>query len=426
MVVWNFMSSLEKILFPICRSLSGEGVRETLRLISDEIGDLDIIETPTGKKVFDWTIPGEWNIRDAWIKDAKGVKIIDFKKNNLHVVSYSQPVNSKLKLDQFKDNLHFIEDLPDVIPYRTSYYDKNWGFCLSYNQYCSLSQKEDYEVFIDASTKKGSISHGEYLIKGKTNKTVVISTYVCHPSMANDNLSGMLTAVNLIKKLKRRDNYYSYKILFLPETIGSINWLHQNYSELNNIVAGFVLTCTGDDEKINFKKSRKIDSSVNKAALYVSKFRNDFNIIDYYPLGSDERQYCSPGFDLPFCTIMRSIPGKFEEYHTSADDLNFISVGQIDRAANFCIDIIDVIESNLKFKNKIMYCEPQLGKRGLYRTFGGKKLNSEDHKAIKWILNMSDGKNDLIDISVTSKIKLKTLKEISKILVDKDLIEIFN
>ena len=417
------MDDLKEKLFPICRSLSGQGVRETLDIIKDNIDDIRIIETPSNTKAFDWNVPNEWCIKDAWIKNSKGEKIISFKDSNLHVVSYSTNIHKKITFKELKNNLHFIKELPDAIPYRTSYYEENWGFCLSHNQYLSLDPNEVYEVFIDSKIFPGHITHGEVLIPGILTNEILISTYICHPSMGNDNLSGILAAVELYKHLKMRSNLYSYRILFLPETIGAINWLSQNQSKTSKIVAGFVITCVGDSSKINLKKSRQKNSTVNKAALYLQSKNNNFNIIDYFPMGSDERQYCSPGFDLPVATIMRSIPGRFPEYHTSLDNLNFISTKNIKNTVYFLLKLTCLIEKNLKFKNLIMFCEPQLGKRGLYRAVGGQKFNSKEHEAIKWVLNYSDGKNDLIDISIKSNINIDVLSKVANVLVLKSLLE---
>lgn len=418
-------------LYPICRSITGEGVRKTLNIIKDHVSCLEIKSSNSLTNVFDWTIPPEWNINEAWIKNAKGEKIIDFANNNLHVVSYSIPVHEKsIKLIDFKEKLHYIEDMPEAIPYRTTYYNEDWGFCLDHNTFKKIEEDEDeyYEIFIDSCHKSnGVMNWGEITIEGKSNKQILISTYLCHPSMCNDNLSGVAVATELAKYLKsRKDNFYTYKIIFIPETIGAINWLSKNKNQVSSIEAGFILTCVGDQNNINVKSPRNKNCLTNKVINFLARSRSDINLLDYFPMGSDERQYCSPGFNLPISTIMRSLPGTFKEYHTSLDNLNFISEENLQGTLQFCKDIINTIELNFIFKNKIMFCEPQLGKRGLYRSFGGQKFNSKEHEAIKWLLNLSDGKNDLIDISLKSKIKIETLHKVSTKLLEKDLIEYCN
>ncbi|MEO8209046.1 MAG: DUF4910 domain-containing protein [bacterium] len=412
-------------LFPINRSLTGDGNRETLKIIS-ELVDLEISEIPSGTKCFDWTVPAEWNVKEAWIKDSSGKIIIDFKNNNLHLLGYSERFAGKLTLQELKEHLYSLPEQSGLIPYLTSYYKPRWGFCLSHYQLQNF--KEDtYEVFIDSElNQNGSMTIGEAFLKGQSEEEILLSTYICHPSMANNELSGPLVTAFLYSELiKNKDRRYSYRFLFLPETIGSIYYLSMNGNHLKEkMIAGYVVTCIGDKGNFTYKKSRKGNSLADRAAeLVLSGSEKNFIIEDFFPTGSDERQYCSQGFNLPVGSLMRTRYGKYKEYHTSGDNKDFISFEALEKSINKYLEIINVIEKNYKYMNKFPNCEPQLGKRDLYPTLGSQKDTSEFVNATMWILNLSDGSNDMIEISGRSKISFGLLIKVAEKLEEKGLIE---
>lgn len=413
-------------LWPLNRSLTGNGNRETLKILS-EIADINILEIPSGTECFDWTVPPEWNVNEAWVKDGSGKKIIDFGKNNLHLLGYSEKFSGKLDLKALKEHLYSLPEQPESIPYLTSYYKRRWGFCISHHQLSDL--KEDtYEVCIDSELKpKGSMTIGEVILKGETDNEILLSTYICHPSMANNELSGPLVTSFIYNNLKNKKNRrYTYRILYLPETIGSIWYLSEHGEHLKNkLTAGFVVTCIGDSGKFTYKKSRSGNSLSDRASeLVLKQTEVEFNIEDFFPTGSDERQYCSPGFNLPVGSLMRTRYGKYKEYHTSKDDRNFISFKAMEESVNKYLEIIDLIENNFTYINEMPNCEPQLGKRDLYPTIGSQKDTAEFVNALMWILNQSDGTNDLISISDKSGISVSTLIGASKKLLEKELLRI--
>lgn len=396
-MIHNDLYNLAKKLFPICRSITGQGVRDTLKILN-EVCELQIKEVSSGYKAFDWVIPQEWEISDAYIIDPNGVKIVDFKKNNLHVVGYSIPIDIELSLEELKKHLYYIEDLPDAIPYITSYYKENWGFCISYNQWKNL-KNGIYKIKINSRHFNGKLNYGELIIKGKSNKEVLISTYICHPSMANNELSGPVVSIYLAKWLKDINPYYTYRFIYIPETIGSIVYLSKNLNDLKkNVICGFNLTCIGDNYNYSFLNTRYGDTLTDKLIENVfSKRLKVFNKYSYIERGSDERQFCSPGIDLPIVTIMRSKFGEYKEYHTSLDDLNFISEEGLDGGYKIVKECISVLEENKKFITKFL-CEPQLSKRNLYPDISTLKTR-ESVKTLMNIIAYSDGKNDLIDLS---------------------------
>lgn len=390
---------LIKELYPICRSITGDGVRQTLSIIA-KIIPVDIKEVPSKTKVLDWEIPLEWNIKDAWIKNSKGEKIIDFKTCNLHVLNYSIPIHKKVSLKELKEHLFTLPDYPDWIPYRTSYHNREWGFCITHNQLNQLKDDEMYEVMIDSSLTNGSLTYGEYYIKGEIEDEVLISTHICHPSLANDNLSGIAVASYLAQQLSTMKTKYSYRFLFIPGTIGSITWLHHNDDKIDKIKYGLVLTLLGNDAKFNYKKSRIGSAQIDKIIenLLSSKF-DDYGILEFSPYGYDERQFCSPGYNLPVGRLSRSIHGKFPEYHTSADNLDFINEEKLVESFEFINDVVRVIENNRVLVNLKPKGEPQLGKRGLFDKIGGESDKGDFQMALLWVLNLSDGTNSLLDIS---------------------------
>ena len=385
-------------LYPICRSITGNGVRETLDMIKEHI-PLVITEVRSGTRVFDWTVPLEWNISDAYIKNKKGERVVDFRENNLHVVGYSTPVRGHMSLAELKPHLFTLPDHPDWIPYRTSYYKDNWGFCLTHNQYSQLTE-ETYEVVIESSLSDGHLSYAECYLKGKTTDEVLISCHVCHPSLCNDNLSGIAVATFLAKELSLWDRHLSYRFLFIPATIGAIAWLAMNERQTDQIKHGLVITGVGDEGRITYKKSRRGDSDIDRVVQHVLKHSgSDFRVIDFFPYGYDERQYCSPGFDLPVGCFMRTPHGEYPEYHSSADNLDFVKAGTLGDSFTRCKTVFEVLENNRAYLNQSPKCEPQLGRRKLYRAVAGQQEKQSRELTLLWALSGSDGKNTLLDIA---------------------------
>ncbi len=412
----NFAASL----YPICRSITGDGIRKTLGMIGERI-PLELREVPTGTPVFDWTVPKEWNIRDAYIKTADGRRIVDFHQCNLHVMNYSTPVHATLPLKEIRPHLFTLPDHPDWIPYRTSYYKEDWGFCLSHRQLLQLEDGE-YEVCIDSSLDEGHLTYGECYLPGQSKEEVLISCHACHPSLANDNLSGLSVATFLAQSLSRRDLRYSYRFLFLPGTIGAISWLAQNRESASRIRHGLVLTCIGDAGGFHYKKSRRGDAEIDRAvACILRDFGGPSAILEFSPYGYDERQYCSPGFNLPVGCLMRSVWGTFPEYHTSADNLEFIQSDSLAESLRVCAAIVDVLEGNRRYVNQSPYCEPQLGKRGLYKSTGGTAIGEEINARL-WVLNFSDGEHSLLDIAERSGISFAAIREAASLLHDAGLL----
>jgi aminopeptidase-like protein len=409
-------------LFPICRSITGKGVRETLALIQKHT-PLDIHEIPSGTRVFDWIVPKEWNIREAWIKDPAGKKIIDFQNSNLHVLNYSTPVHARLSLKDLKEHLYSLPEHPDWIPYRTSYYNENWGICLPHNQLLGLSEGE-YEVFIDSSLEDGHLTYGEYYLRGETDAEVLLSAHVCHPSLANDNLSGVAVATFLAKELGKLSLKYSYRFLFIPGTIGSITWLSLNESQISRIKHGLVFTCLGDPGNYTYKKSRRGDAEIDRAVTEVLKNSGEaFEIREFSPYGYDERQFCSPGFNLPVGCFTRTPHAQYPEYHTSADNLDLVRPEYLVDSFSKCLAIFQVLENNRVYLNQNPKCEPQLGKRGIYSQIGGQIDAKAKELALLWVLNLSDGKNSLLDIAERSNLNFFTVSNAAQTLLKTGLLQ---
>ncbi|MGA2071890.1 MAG: DUF4910 domain-containing protein [Terriglobia bacterium] len=413
-------------LYPICRSITGDGVRRTLALIEKHV-PLRTFEVPTGTVVFDWTVPKEWNIRDAYIKAPDGRRVVDFQKSNLHVVGYSTPVHTTMPLGQLKPHLYTIPDHPEWIPNRTSYYKEDWGFCLSHNQMLEL-QDGEYEVCIDSTLEEGHLTYGECYLPGRSADEVLISTYVCHPSLANDNVSGLTVATFLAKSLAGRDLRYSYRFLFIPATIGAITWLARNRETVRRIRHGLVLTCLGDAGGFHYKNSRRGNAEIDRAAAHVLRHCEEpSEILEFVPYGNDERQYCSPGFNLPVGCLMRSVWETFPEYHTSADNLQFIRPPQLAASLRLCASILDVLEKNLRYRNEYPYGEPQLGRRGLFRSMGGEaggQATGEEMMARLWVLNLSDGNHSLLEIAERSGISFLLISDAADLLRQKGLLSV--
>ena len=401
------MHGLATELFPICRSITGNGIRKTLGRLQKHIA-LETQEVPSGTQVFDWTVPKEWNIRDASIQDAQGNRVVDFERSSLHVLNYSTPIRARMPLSELKPHLFTIPESPDWIPYRTSYYKENWGFCLSHNQMLAMPEGV-YEVSIDSSLEDGSLTYGECFLPGETADEVLISCHACHPSLANDNLSGVVVATWLAGFLSQRKHRYSYRFLFLPGTIGAITWLALHREQARQIRHGLVLTCIGDAGGFHYKKSRRGDAEIDRAAAHALQYSGEpHELLEFSPYGYDERQYCSPGFNLAVGCLMRSVWGQFPEYHTSADNLEFIQPAKLAGSLRLVTTIFDVLEGNRRYRNESPYCEPQLGKRGLYRATGGKEIGVEN-LAMLWVLSLSDGTHSVLDIAERASIPFATV-----------------
>ncbi len=411
-----------RTLYPICRSITGAGLRETLKQISEHI-PLQIREVATGTEVFDWTVPKEWNIRDAYVKNRTGKRVIDFRKSNLHVVSYSIPVKTTLSMSELKTHLFTLPDHPDWIPYRTSYYQETWGFCLRHQDLMRMKD-EQYEVCIDSTLDAGHLTYGEYHLPGVEESEVLISCHACHPSLCNDNLSGIALATFLARHLSTQPRRYSYRFLFIPGTIGSITWLSRNEDKTHRIKHGLVAACVGDPGKSTYKKSRQGDAEIDKAVTHVLKHSGqDYEIMDFSPYGYDERQYNSPGFSLPVGSLMRTPNGRYSEYHTSADDLDFVSAESLKDSYQKYLSVIQVLENNRTYINLNPKCEPQLGKRGLYRLMGGDRDTGFDQMSLLWVLNLSDGRHSLLDIAERSGYEFSVIKNAAHVLCEKALLK---
>lgn len=398
-------------LWPICRSITGNGLRESLEIIS-EIVPLELTEVPTGTEVFDWLIPKEWNISDAYILTPEGKKICDFKINNLHVVNYSSPISREISFDELKKHLHFIPELPEAIPYVTSYYKENWGFCITHNDFLQLKEG-NYKVVIESELKDGSLTYGQNILKGETESEILFSTYLCHPSMANNELSGPLVQAFLYQKIKAIPNRkYTYRFVFAPETIGVIAFLAKHGETLRkNLKAGYVLTCCGDSGNFVYKQSKHQNSLGDKIAKHILKHQQiPYEIIPFAVGGSDERQYCSPGFNLPVGSLTRSMYQRYKEYHTSLDNKEFISFEAMEETVGTYFTFVKALELEDTYKTSIPYCEPQLGKRGLYPS----SVNPTDSREFihnrMHLLSFADGNNSLLEIAELKNISIFDLE----------------
>ena len=424
MGVGDEMYALCAKLFPICRSITGNGVRKTLCILQDVCSTITLHEIPAGTHVFEWVVPKEWNIRDAWIKNSKGEKILDFQETNLHVMGYSLPVDKKIPLTELLPLIHTQPDQPDVIPYVTSYYKERYGFCMTQNQKEALPE-DLYHIHIDSELKDGSLTYGEILIPSTEGNEdeIFLSTYVCHPSMANNELSGPAVTVYLAKwLLEKKRRRYNYRIIFIPETIGSITYLSQHLPEMKErIRAGFNISCVGDDRTYSYVASRYGETLADKVAKNILSFRYPgYKRYSFLQRGSDERQYNAPGIDLPVCAVCRSKYGEYPEYHTSKDDMELISPSGLHGAYEVYRDMIEALEYNHRYQIQCL-CEPQLGKRGLYPTVSQKG----SYDAVKSMTNFiayADGTNDIIDISNRIGVPVKRLIPIAEKLLENQLV----
>jgi len=414
------MHSLVSELFPICRSITGNGVRQSLKILQGHL-PLDIVEVPSGTQAFDWVVPREWNIRDAYVKDSRGDRVVDFHASNLHVLNYSTPVDRRVALAELREHLFSDPAHPDWIPYRTSYYKDNWGFCVTQKQLESLNDT-DYEVLIDSSLGDGSLTYGECLLPGEVEDEVLVSCHVCHPSLANDNLSGISVAAHLAKRLLESPRRYSYRFLFIPGTIGAITWLARNRDCVARIRHGLVLTCVGDPGNFHYKRSRRGNAEIDRAVAHVLGIRDaPHEVREFLPYGYDERQFCSPGFNLAVGCLMRSVWGEFPEYHSSADNLNFVTPAALEESLEVCSAVVDVLERNRTYLTTNPYCEPALGRRGLYRTTGGGGIGQENLARL-WILNLADGAHSLLDVAERSGLPFALIADNARELADHGLL----
>jgi aminopeptidase-like protein len=409
-------------LYPICRSITGDGVRRTLEIVDRELGGLEVTEVPTGTPVLDWTVPREWNVRDAWVADAAGRRVIDFRASNLHLLGYSVPVRATMPLAELKQHLFTLPEHPDWVPWRTSYYAERWGFCASQRLVDSLPDG-DYEVCVDTTLADGHLTYGEHLVKGQTDDEVLVSCHVCHPSLANDNLSGIAVATGLARLLAEGRPRYSYRFLFAPGTIGSITWLARNQDRVDRVRHGLVLACVGDPGGFTYKRSRRGDAEIDRAVAHVlGRSGRSHRVVDFTPYGYDERQYCSPGFDLPVGCLSRTPYAAYPEYHTSADDLDLVGPAQLQESLEVCWEVVRVLEANRRYLNLRPKGEPQLGRRGLYGQIGGRSDAEERQMAMLWVLNQSDGRMSLLDVAERSGVPLALLAEVAATLEEAGLL----
>ena len=377
---------------------------------------------PTGTPVFDWTVPKEWNVRDAYIRNAQGEKVVDFQAHNLHLVSYSVPVRRTMSLEELRPHLFALPEQPDLIPYRTAYYAETWGFCLTQQQLDALEDGQ-YEVVMDTTLADGHLTYGELLLPGAQADEILISCHSCHPSLANDNLSGMVLATALAETLAALPHRYSYRFVFAPGTIGAITWLALHETDAARIAHGLVVACVGDPGPVHYKKSRRGDAEIDRAVQHVLRHSGaPFAVRDFSPYGYDERQYCSPGFNLPVGSLTRTPHGQFPEYHTSADNLDFVQPAALADSLRVYLDVLSVLEQNRTFSNTNPRCEPQLGRRGLYRQFGGKSESKALELAMLWVLNLSDGAHSLLAIADQAELPLRIVAEAAAALQQADLL----
>ena len=412
-------------LFPLPRSLTGDGVRATLRLVTEHV-PLELTEVATGTPVFDWTVPREWNVREAWIADSSGRRIVDYAASNLHVLGYSVPVRKTMTGAELNEHLHSLPDAPDRVPYRTAYWADTWGFCVTERQRDAIGPDEPYEVVIDASLEEGSLTYGEAVLPGDSEEEVLLSTYVCHPSLANDNVSGIAVLALLGRHLAERPRRRTHRLLFSPGTLGPLTWLSRNVERLDRIHAGLVVACVGDRGPLRYKRSRRGIAPVDRAAANVLEQSHAGTLVeDFVPWGGDERQFCSPGFDLPVGALTRTPHGLYPEYHSSADDLDLIDAASLGNSLAAALEILDVLERDRTFRSRNPYGEPQLGRRGLYREIsaGAPRADEELQRALLWVLNQADGTKSLLDVAERAQLPFAVVAEAADALVDAELLE---
>ncbi|MEU5661846.1 DUF4910 domain-containing protein [Streptomyces longwoodensis] len=402
------MYALVERMYPLCRSITGDGVRATLDIVGEYI-ELQRHEVPTGTQVLDWTVPQEWNIRDAYVADTTGRRVVDFAASSLHVLGYSVPVARTMPLSELREHLHTLPEHPKWVPYRTSYYRPDWGFCLAQETLDALPDG-DYEVRIDSTLADGHLSYAEHVVPGQVSDEVIVSSHVCHPSLANDNLAGIAVATYLARALAEGTPYYTYRFLFAPGTIGAITWLARNAERVERVRHGLVLACAGDSGQLTYKRSRRGDAGIDRVMRHVlDASGRPHRVTEFTPYGYDERQFCSPGFDLGVGSLSRTPYAGYPEYHTSADDLGFVSPEAMEDTLAVCREAFAVLDRDRAYVNLSPYGEPQLGRRGLYDALGGRSDAKEAQMAMLWVLSLSDGEHGLLDVAERSGLPFATV-----------------
>ncbi|WP_119680752.1 DUF4910 domain-containing protein [Indioceanicola profundi] len=414
------MHNIVRELFPLCRSITGPGLRETIRRIGRRI-PLNVHEVPSGTPVLDWTVPDEWTIRGAWIEKLDGRRLVDFDVCNLHVVGYSRPVDAVLTREELARHVHTLPDQPDLVPYHTGFFADSWGFCLSHAQWQSMTDPA-YRVVVDSTVAPGSLTYGDLLVPGRSREEVLIHAHCCHPSLANDNLSGIVVATWLARRVLARPNRLSYRFVFVPATIGAISWLARNEATLDRIRHGLVLSCVGDPGTFHYKRSRRGDTEIDRAVVQVCRDRGlGIAVRPFRPMGYDERQYCSPGFDLPVGCFMRTPNGEFPEYHTSADNPDLVRPEALQQSYEVLAAVMDLLEANLVYRRVDGRGEPQLGRRGLFRRISAEK-HATGQEALLWLLNLADGTRSLLDMAEHTGLSFTELNAAAELARDAELI----
>ncbi|MEU4084131.1 DUF4910 domain-containing protein [Streptomyces aureus] len=416
------MHELVRRLYPLCRSITGDGVRATLDIVGEYI-PLTVHEVPTGTQVLDWTVPQEWNIRDAYVADGSGKRVVDFAASSLHVLGYSVPVSATMPLSELRGHLHTLPDQPDLVPYRTSYYRPEWGFCLSQDTLDAMPDGE-YEVRVDSTLADGHLTYAEHVVPGQVADEVIVSCHVCHPSLANDNLAGVAVATYLARALAEQNPYYTYRFIFAPGTIGAITWLARNAERIDQVKHGLVLACAGDRGNLTYKRSRRGDAEIDQVLGHVlTASGRPHRIDEFTPYGYDERQYCSPGFDLGVGSLSRTPYAGYPEYHTSGDDPDFVTPEAMEDTLALCREAFGVLDRNRRYVNLSPHGEPQLGRRGLYDSLGGRSDAKQAQMAMLWVLSLSDGENTLLDVAERSGLPFDTVADAADALRGAELIK---
>jgi aminopeptidase-like protein len=402
-------------LYPICRSVTGDGVRRSLRVLQ-RIAPIELHEVPSGTQVFDWVVPREWTFRAARLVGPTGELVLDAAKSNLHVLNYSAPFKGRVTLEELQKHLHSLPEKPSLVPYRTSYYREDWGFCLSDAQRSRLAPGL-YEVDIDTTLADGALTYGELVVRGALDAEVLVSTHVCHPSLANDNCAGMVMCATIARLLYATRPRYSYRFLFAPGTIGAITWLALHERDAKRIAHGLTAACVGGAGRFTYKRSRRGSAEIDRAAAHVlAHCGEEHEVRDFAPYGYDERQYCSPAFDLAVGSLTRTPYGEFPEYHTSADDLSFVRPDKVVGTLRRYLEVLEVLEGNGTYVNLSPRCEPQLGRRGLFGAMGGRNDATANEMALLWVLNLSDGTRSLLDVAERARMPFREIRRAARAL----------
>ncbi|MEU3398204.1 DUF4910 domain-containing protein [Streptomyces filamentosus] len=416
------MHALVERLYPLRRSITGDGVRATLDIVGEHL-PLEVHEVPTGTPVLDWTVPQEWNVRDAYVADASGRRVVDLAASALHVLGYSVPVAARMPLSELRGHLHTLPDQPSLVPYRTSYYEPEWGFCLAQDVLDALPDGE-YEVRIDSTLADGHLTYAEHVVPGEVEEEVLVSCHVCHPALANDNMAGVAVAVFLARELAERKPHHTYRFLFAPGTIGAITWLARNRERVGRVAHGLVLACAGDPGSVTYKRSRRGDAEIDRVLRHVlATSGRPHEIREFTPYGYDERQFCSPGFDLPVGSLTRTPYAEYPEYHTSADDPDFVSPAALADTLAVCREAFAVLDRNRRYVSLSPYGEPQLGRRGLYGALGGRSDAKQAQMAMLWVLNLADGGHDLLDVAERSGLPFDAIADAADALAGAGLLK---